>query len=173
MNLKAHIRSEVFLMHKIKLIAIVSTALLVFALFFASILFKACSEDFHQQYINRLQFEQSSAGDKSWLPEVLPQSATNIENWHNLDTNSTFGHFNYDSSEDKEYSQRLIENKYSTEIKSVYIRLASTPEWPECLSGKHSSQEIVNCGYKIYYNGKFVIFINKLNSIAYYCDYKD
>src|SRR5215208_4537175 len=36
---------------------------------------------------------------EGWLPPMLPRSATEIHEWHDLDTNLCLGSFRFDSSE--------------------------------------------------------------------------
>jgi len=49
----------------------------------------ACGERVESHYATFRDLERASAGARSWMPEWLPESATDIREWHDLDTNST------------------------------------------------------------------------------------
>jgi hypothetical protein len=43
--------------------------------------------------------EAQQSQRRGWLPAMLPRSATEIHEWHDLDTNLCFGSFRFDPSE--------------------------------------------------------------------------
>jgi hypothetical protein len=49
----------------------------------------ACDESVERHYQNYAELQRAGAGAKSWMPDWLPASATDIYDWHDLDTSST------------------------------------------------------------------------------------
>lgn len=49
----------------------------------------ACGEDVESHYRTYAELELAGEGPRSWMPSWLPRSATDIHDWHNLDTNAT------------------------------------------------------------------------------------
>lgn len=58
----------------------------------------ACREDFETSYRTYHDAVADGAIARGWLPAWLPPTATDIVEWHNLDTNATFASFNYGSA---------------------------------------------------------------------------
>ena len=48
-----------------------------------------CGEDVESHYASYSELQAADAGARSWMPAWLPPSATDIRDWHNLDTNAT------------------------------------------------------------------------------------
>lgn len=48
-----------------------------------------CGEDVESYYASYSELQAADAGARSWMPAWLPRSATDICDWHNLDTNAT------------------------------------------------------------------------------------
>ena len=48
-----------------------------------------CGEDIEAHYPTYADLQKANAGARSWMPQWLPASATDIRDWHDLDTNAT------------------------------------------------------------------------------------
>lgn len=58
----------------------------------------ACREDFETSYRTYHDALADGAITRGWLPAWLPPTATDIVEWHDLDTNATFASFDYGSA---------------------------------------------------------------------------
>ena len=47
--------------------------------------------------------------EKGWIPKILPASAYDIVESHDIDTNTVFGKFSYKESDEKEFLSKLKE----------------------------------------------------------------
>lgn len=63
------------------------------------LLLSTCSNFEHTRSSYNDYASLKSTIDRGWLPENFPQSATNIEEGHNIDTNAVWASFNYDKSD--------------------------------------------------------------------------
>lgn len=61
----------------------------VFILAIAALGLVACGDDIEAHYRTYAELERAGDGARSWMPGWLPSSATDIYDWHNLDTNAT------------------------------------------------------------------------------------
>lgn len=57
------------------------------------ILAAGCSEQRESNYRTRAELDAAGLGARSWFPQWLPNDATNLREWHDLDTNQTIGRF--------------------------------------------------------------------------------
>lgn len=69
-----------------------------FAILLACTTLVACSEDFESRYATTADVRQAGAGTRSWLPTWLPESATDIRERHNIDSNATLVAFTVPSA---------------------------------------------------------------------------
>lgn len=63
----------------------------------------ACREDFESSYRTYHDAAADGAISRGWLPAWLPTTATEIREWHNLDTNATFASFIYGTADPREF----------------------------------------------------------------------
>jgi hypothetical protein len=47
-------------------------------------------------YVNYSEMIESKAHIKGWIPKIMPASAKNIHEWHDIDTNLGYGSFEFD-----------------------------------------------------------------------------
>ena len=84
-------------------------------------------------YADRAQVEADGAFTKGWAPDFLPDSATNIRESHNLDTNECWLTFTFEK--DAEHSMKTV--LASTDLQNVKFPRASSsrrrPWWPQNL----------------------------------------
>jgi hypothetical protein len=55
------------------------------------------------KYANRSEVVRSELIAKGWIPEFLPNTATNIVEWHNVETDRSRVEFSFDSISDNEW----------------------------------------------------------------------
>jgi hypothetical protein len=58
-----------------------------------------CKESFESNYPTYDAAIADGAVKRGWLPDWLPKSATDIHEWHNIDTNATIASFAYGQAE--------------------------------------------------------------------------
>jgi hypothetical protein len=58
-----------------------------------------CQEAYESHYPDRAAAVADGAIARGWLPEWLPQTATDIHEWHDLDTNSSKASFRYEAGD--------------------------------------------------------------------------
>lgn len=61
-----------------------------------------CKESFESHYPT-YDAAIADGAKRGWLPEWLPKSATDIHEWHNIDTNATIASFAYGTVEPAEF----------------------------------------------------------------------
>lgn len=132
-------------------------------------LFGACQENVHSRYDSLRSLQSSSAGARSWFPPILPSSATHLEEWHNIDTNSTVGRFHFDRLESHHYVQSLPKaGSLDFSLKDAHLAMRDVPGWPPCLVGKVDRQRVLKCGYEPFRVHNFQIVIDHAEGTAYF-----
>jgi len=95
---------------------------IMIALFvFAVLVFLMLWTNFDDMQINKYpsltEVKEDTAIQKGWIPSNIPDSAYNIAETHDIDTNELFGSFNYKESDEAKFMKTLItkdENKTFT-----------------------------------------------------------
>ena len=57
----------------------------------------------HSRYANYAEAVQADAIAKGWVPQFLPRTATNIMEWHNVETDRSRVEFSFDAKTDAEW----------------------------------------------------------------------
>jgi hypothetical protein len=86
--------------------------ILAILLFFVAVYFmlNAYFDDIQiNKYDNLQQVKEDQAIQKGWVPALLPPSAYNIEETHDIDTNQLFGRFYYKEVDEKVLMTQLSE----------------------------------------------------------------
>jgi len=101
----------------------------------------ACGETVESRYPDRAAAVADGAIRRGWLPEWLPSSATNIEEWHDLDTNRTVASFSYEASDapvlpsecrfPDPRTAKIWAEKKAPESVSSSVRVFRCPEYSE------------------------------------------
>ena len=65
------------------------------------------SETMSTTYATKQNALDDKAIKRGWIPDILPNSAFNIHETHNLDTNKVNGSFNYNEMDEKELLKKL------------------------------------------------------------------
>jgi hypothetical protein len=59
------------------------------------------------KYDSKATAQQEQAIERGWIPAILPESAYEISETHNLDTNELFGSFYYKDKDEKIFMENL------------------------------------------------------------------
>lgn len=136
-------------------------------LIFLSVLSSGCEwmETEEVSYPNyRSAVKVGAIGEGKWIPALLPQSAENIRESHNLDTNEIWLFFQFNLSE----LPLLIKDCTKT-IKSeiVYPRKSSGDWWSQILIQKSGTQQ-TEVAYQYYRCNKGVMAIDLKKGEVFY-----
>ena len=122
--------------------------------------FLACGEIHESRY--------SAAGDaqpslaRGWLPAGLPPSATQIHEWHDVDTNQSYGSFKFDAGERPRLESRLRLGLQGT------VRIDRDPSFATAVPRDPSVAELRNAGFEFYGDGDFGLAIEWASGTAYF-----
>lgn len=105
-------------------------------------------------------------GEGKWIPEFLPQSATDIREVHNIDTNEIWLSFHFNS---QELTAMVSSCKEVSESDFHYPRKRIGSWWPQTLV-RHLNGKIQSSAPYIYYlcNNDGLMAIDAENNNAYY-----
>jgi hypothetical protein len=106
--------------------------------------------------------EASESQRRGWLPATLPQSATEIHEWYDLDTNECFGSFRFDTTERSAIELTLRPGRLRT------IRIDRDPSFASRLPRDPSEEQLVRAGFEFYSEPDFDLAINWRAGIAYF-----
>ncbi len=99
---------------------------------------------------------------RGWLPTMLPRSATQIHEWHDLDTNLCFGSFRFDPSEHSSMKVTLRDDRRRL------IRIDRDPSFASPLPRDPNEQELASAGFEIYSAPDFDLAISWKAGVAYF-----
>jgi hypothetical protein len=98
-----------------------------------------CDDDFEESYATAGDARKAGAVDRGWIPAVIPASATNLRERHNVDTNEVAGTFRIPLGEVPELLARLNNVGEGESVRGTRIH----PEpWPEILKGELSQPRL-------------------------------
>jgi len=83
-------------------------ALLAFGALVFFILYSTFEDVQINKYPTMEEVKEDNALDRGWIPAVLPDSAYEISETHDIDTNQLFGSFNYKEPDEKKLLEQLI-----------------------------------------------------------------
>ena len=101
----------------------VIVALLLFALAVYYLLTSYFSDVQVNKYSDKETVKKNQAIEKGWVPAILPESAYDIVETHDLDTNTLFGNFRYKEKDE----ESLLKNMTASPDKNT------TLEWGDFL----------------------------------------
>ena len=61
--------------------------------------------------------------EKGWIPKILPASAYDIVETHDVDTNTVFGKFSYKESDEEEFLSKLKESNEMYEGENFFFKI--------------------------------------------------
>ena len=98
--------------------------------------------------------------NRGWLPAGLPRSATQVHEWHNLDTNARFGSFRFDPGE-------VFEATLQPGVRSP-IRIDRDPSFAITLVLDPTETQLRDAGFRFYADQDLGFAINQSAGIAYF-----
>lgn len=125
-----------------------------------SYLWVACGEVQENRYANYA--EAREAQQRGWLPTMLPRSATEIHEWHDLDTNLCLGSFRFDPSERDSIEVALTAGSRRT------LRIDRDPSFASTLPRDPDEQQLTNAGFDFYSEPAFDCAISWKDGITYF-----
>jgi hypothetical protein len=138
--------------------------------FIASTWMAACTDRKESRYSTVADAEHNGAFERGWLPHVMPRSATNIRELHDVDTNEGWGTFSVRISDSPGFAG---DTSGCRPVSSpITVRGAGVAWWPEYLSGginqadlRRHGLEVVECR-----GGRVVMYvaINRKTGTGYF-----
>ena len=98
-----------------------------------------CQEDIHSKYATPSERERADKGARTWFPQILPSSASNLEVWYNIDTNDTVGRLRFDPSELERLRDRLSTQRICLPTDIVSDRSGASQDLRENRHGRRAS----------------------------------
>jgi len=109
---------------------LISTALLIVAIR------KACdflSEDFDSYYATYQEAVDDGGIKRGWIPEIVPESASEIRECHNIDTNETQMEFQFSKADLESKLDMLTETPCPVMVLTMCYPIGKRSWWPEDL----------------------------------------
>jgi hypothetical protein len=97
---------------------------LIVAVFFSACDWQMKDQVSSAQYSSYSEAVQADAVAKGWIPSFLPQSAKNIIEWHNVETDRTRVEFSFDTKNDRQWIEQsftLITNAQTAKLKQELL----------------------------------------------------
>ena len=89
--------------------------ILLLILSFFALLYVAFMQRYSDVQINKYEdikvVKENKAMDRGWIPSILPKSAYEITETHNIDTNAVFGSFKYKEEDEAVLVEQLSAKK--------------------------------------------------------------
>jgi hypothetical protein len=83
-------------------------ALLIFAVLVFAMLWYHFDDMQINKYPSLTEVKEDNAIERGWIPSNIPNTAYNIAETHNIDTNELFGSFNYKQSDEPNFMATLV-----------------------------------------------------------------
>ena len=112
------------------------------------------------RYANYAEARESQR--RGWLPTLLPQSATEIHEWHEIDTNLCVGSFRFDPRERASIEVTLRSGR------SRMIRIDRDPSFASPLPRDPGETQLTGAGFDLYSESGFDLAINWTAGMAYF-----
>jgi len=93
-----------------------------------AIAFTACSERFTEYYPKYEDAAKDGAVKRGWIPEIVPKTAIEIHEQHDLDTNDVWIRFTFPSSRRDQLTSGL-KRLSNDEVEKVRVRRPSNVDW--------------------------------------------
>lgn len=117
--------------------------------------FVGCDERRTSHSVDIAAARSSGVIDRGWVPRVLPESATNIEETHDLDTNAVWGTFDFPIAEQSGWRASFVE----TNLSGKTVSPAAQVQWPAFLTGTVSQENVRRAGYESYLADDGTVFV--------------
>lgn len=109
----------------------------------------SCNERVETSYASRSEADQSGAISRGWIPAILPTNATAIREYHDLDTNESFGTFRFPVSEAGSLKDALRETS-SSAVREIEVSAPRVNWWPTSLKGRIDERKLASTGLRIH-----------------------
>ena len=145
----------------------------------------SCSETHDSFYVNIDAARQDGAIEKGWIPDIIPESSSEIYEKHNLDTNRVWIRFKFDKKDIRGLVDKVEEVNPAAIYSIEFINPDSVNWWPKSLSKDAFNKKDINANLKIYKYERVIIYsgnrkkvipsffvIDSNSNIAYYWQYE-
>ncbi len=89
-----------------------------------------CSEDIESFYHDKAAVLEDRAIEYGWIPDILPDSATQISETHDLDTNTGVGEFVF-HERDERWPRERLEIRLVSQIRQHVLKRYNLPDTHE------------------------------------------
>jgi hypothetical protein len=107
----------------------------------------ACSDRRESAFAGVKEARSSGAVDRGWVPGQLPESATNLHELHDTDTNEVWGTFRFPTTEHPPGTLTRVE---ASKITGHAVRSPRASWWPEMLTGNLDGRALEQRGFELY-----------------------
>jgi hypothetical protein len=128
----------------------------------------ACQEDIHSTYATLRELESAGQGARTWFPQILPESASNLEVWYNIDTNDTVGRLRFEPSELERFRGRLSTQQSGERFAHANLPMMDVTDWPQCLRGSVGLADVQACGYEAIRASDFQVVVDPGGSLYFW-----
>ena len=119
-----------------------------------------CDEKQESHYATAEQAASDHAFERGWLPEELRQGATNISEFHDLDSSQGGASFNY--------SAPVIERVEKNCSKFPSNQKVESPSgWPKIIQAQPTSAELSSRGFRAFRCGSFTVLLDTTSGRGY------
>jgi len=115
----------------------------------AILTFAACGERFEGSYRTAKEAREAVAAHKSRIPSMVPDGASNIHEYFDIDTNEVWGAFGFQASEAEPLRSQLRPVTPS-ELTGKELRVPAVSWWLEPLSGEIDPERLRRSGLEVY-----------------------
>ena len=107
----------------------------------------SCRETVSTNYASSSEARRAGALEKGWLPNVLPPSAVDIWERHDIDTNETWGAFRFATSD----AAGLLSAVAPVDASTQTVRdPGDAPDWPDALRGRLGRDRLDPVGLEVF-----------------------
>ena len=107
-----------------------------------------CSDRRESAFASMKEARSTGAVARGWVPNDLPESATDLREAHDVDTNEVWGTFRLPSSE--RARTMTLARVESSQISGQSVRAPRASWWPERLSGNLDGRVLEKSGFEVY-----------------------
>jgi hypothetical protein len=114
----------------------------------AQVLAGACTDRRESAFADLKEARASGAVDRGWVPGQLPESATDLRELHDTDTNEVWGTFRLPATE--HLSSITLTRVEASRITGHAVRSPRASWWPEMLTGNLDERALEQRGIEFY-----------------------
>lgn len=127
----------------------------------------ACNDEFEASYATSDEARKAGAFDRGWLPSLVPASAEDIKERHNIDTNEVAGSFRAPPSDLQILLTRLEPVAHADSIRGPRIQPVW---WAPSLAGEIRKDQLASDGIQVARDaaGKTLFAVNMRTGTVHY-----